>query len=227
MDEYFNTSLLPYTTAIEQSITRDLIDKADRGKKYAKHNADIVLRGSPDERAKTNAALISSMQLTPNEARATEDRDWIEGGDVLSLAANSCSFDITTQEWFIPGQKPPESAGTDNNAPGGVTEPEPDAQGGSDDNDETEPQPQPNKGKPAKKQPPKPDKAKARLEAIANSLAERCERKLEKSGSLEPKFVAEVMSISPEKALEICSSRFANKEELHAALVALAVGDMK
>src|ERR1700728_3476918 len=55
LDEYFNTSLLPYTTAIEQTITRDLIPKAERGKKYAKHAADIILRGSPDERAKTNA----------------------------------------------------------------------------------------------------------------------------------------------------------------------------
>jgi HK97 family phage portal protein len=227
LDEYFNTSLLPYTTAIEQTITRDLIDKKDRGKKYAKHNADIILRGSPDERAKTNAALINSGQLTPNEARAIEDRDYVEGGDILVLAANSSVFDIEEQEWFIPGQKPPESAGTDPNAPNEATDPEPDAQGGSDDTDETEPPaPQHKKGtKPGKKQPPKPNKATARLAAIANSLAERCERKFEKAGALEPKFVAEVMTVSLEKALEFCNSRFASKEDLHAALVALAQGE--
>jgi HK97 family phage portal protein len=210
LDEYFNTSLLPYTTAFEQSIQRDLIQKAERGKKYAKHNADIILRGSPDERAKTNAALINSMQLTPNEARAIEDRDYIEGGDVLVAAANSCIFDIAEQEWFIPGQKPPESAGTDNNAPKPAESGEPDAEGGNSDTEGTE---------------PKTAKVKARLAAIANSLAERCERKFEKSGTLEAKFVAEVMSVSLEEAQKVCATAFSNKEERRAALVKLALGE--
>ena len=47
LDEYFNSSLLPYTTAIEQTITRDLIPRPQWGKVYALHNADIILRGSP------------------------------------------------------------------------------------------------------------------------------------------------------------------------------------
>jgi HK97 family phage portal protein len=222
LDEYFNTSLLPYTTAIEQSITRDLIDKADRGTKYAKHNADIILRGSPDERAKTNAALIASGQLTPNEARAIEDRDYIEGGDILVLAANSCVFDIEEQEWFIPGQKPPESAGTDDDAPSGATDSEPDAQGGSDDDDDTEPQPQPNKAAPTKKVPPKPNKAKARLDVIANSLAERIMRK-ESKGGIDAKFVAEVMNVSKDEAEAYIAARGKlNDQEARAALVALA-----
>ena len=107
LDEYFNTSLLPYTTAIEQSITRDLIPQKKWGKLYAKHSADIILRGSPKERAETNAALIGSWQLTPNEARFMEDRDSIEGGDFLSGPANGAIFDPTTGEFFIPGQKLP------------------------------------------------------------------------------------------------------------------------
>jgi hypothetical protein len=212
LDEYFNTSLLPYTTAIEQTITRDLIPKAERGKKYAKHAADIILRGSPDERAKTNAALINSAQLTPNEARAIEDRDYVEGGDILVLAANSSVFDIAEQEWFIPGQKAPESEGTDTNLPSGTPEAEPDTQGADDDAEGKE---------------PKTAKVKARLAAIANSLAERCERKFDKSGSLEPKFVAEVMSVPLEDAQRVCSTVFSNKEEMRAALVALATGETK
>jgi HK97 family phage portal protein len=211
LDEYFNTSLLPYTTAFEQTITRDLIQKSDRGKKYAKHNADIILRGSPDERAKTNAALINSGQLTPNEARAIEDRDYIEGGDILVLAANSSVFDIAEQEWFIPGQKAPESAGTDKNLPAPGSEAEPDAQGGDSDTEGEEQK--------------KSAKVKARLGAIANSLAERCERKFEKSGALEAKFVAEVMSVSLEDAQKVCATTFSNKEERRAALVKLALGE--
>src|SRR6202020_589914 len=32
LDEYFNTSLLPYTTSLEQNITRDLIAPKDRSR---------------------------------------------------------------------------------------------------------------------------------------------------------------------------------------------------
>jgi HK97 family phage portal protein len=208
LGEYFHTSLLPYTTAIEQSITRDLIQKEDRGTKYAKHFADVILYGSPDDRAKTNASLIASGQMTLNEARSTEDRDWIEGGDVLVLAANSCLFDPATQSWFIPGQKVPVDAPDGAAVPNAAEEDEPDADG--DDAPDA-----------------KSAKVTARLAAIANSLAERCERKFAKSGALEPKFVAEVMSVPLEEAQRVCSTVYSNKDEMRAALVALATGETK
>ena len=217
LDEYFNTSLLPHTTAIEQSITRDLIPQQKRGKLYAKHSADIILRGSPKERAETNQLLINSWQMTPNEARAIEDRDWIEGGDFLSGPANSAVFDPEQQEFFIPGQKPPEPDGDE----GGDTETkpgeqEPDTAGDGDGN--TAPP-----IKPTKK--PQPDKAKARLLAIANSLAERVMRK-EAKGGIDAKFVAEVMSVSMEHAQEYVAMRSKlSDEEARTALIVLAQGE--
>jgi HK97 family phage portal protein len=217
LDEYFNTSLLPYTTAIEQTISRDLIAPEDRGKLYAKHNADIILRGSPKERAETNKTLIESGQLTLNEARAIEDRDWIEGGDVLIQPANSCIYDIAEQEWFIPGQQVPEAS--DGEAPEPKPgEQEPDAAGAGDDTNETEPKPVAPKKK-------KPSKAQARLEAIANSLAERVMRK-EAKGGIDAKFVAEVLNVSREQAEEYVAKRSTlSDEEARAALIALAQGE--
>jgi HK97 family phage portal protein len=213
LDEYFNTSLLPLTTAIEQSITRDLIDKTDRGKLFAKHNADIILRGSPKERAETNKTLIESGQLTFNEARAIEDRDYVEGGDALTLPANSCIFDIAEQEWFIPGQQVPEAS--EGEAPTAKPgEQEPDA-AGSGDGDTA----------PPVKTKPQPKKAETRLLAIANGLAERVMRK-EAKGGIDAKFVAEVMNISKDKAEEYVAKRSSlSDEEARAALIALAQGE--
>jgi HK97 family phage portal protein len=215
LDEYFNTSLLPLTTAIEQSITRDLIKKADRGRLYAKHSADIILRGSPKERAETNKTLIESTQMTPNEARILEDRDTVEGGDVLIAPANSCVFNPEENEWFIPGQKPPEeSAPTGGQPPKQSPEQEPDAEGSGDGN--TAP--------PAAVK-PKPTKTKARLEVIANSLAERIMRK-EAKGGIDAKFIAEVMSVSVTKAEEyIANRKNLSNEEARAALIAIAQGE--
>jgi hypothetical protein len=216
LDEYFNTSLLPLTTSIEQSITRDLIDKKDRGKLYAKHSADIILRGSPKERAETNKTLIESTQMTPNEARILEDRDTVEGGDVLIAPANSCVFDPEEGEWFIPGQKQPEEAAADGDAKPNSKPPEeePDAAGAGDGNIA-----------PPAAVKPKPEKTKARLSTIANSLAERVMRKAAKA-DLDYKFVAEVLACRPEDAQKYCETyKSLTPDEQRSALVLLAQGE--
>jgi hypothetical protein len=161
--------------------------------------------------------LIISTQLTPNEARLLEDRDWIEGGDVLVASANSCIFDITKQEWFIPGQAVPVAG--DGTAPDATEEEqEPDAAGADEGN--TNP---PVKPKPKPK--PKPSKAVARLLTIANTLAERVMRK-EAKGGIDAKFLIEVLSISKDKADEYVAQRSSlNEEEARAALIALAQGE--
>lgn len=226
LDEYFNTSLAPYCTAIEQSISRDLIDPADRGKTYAKHNADIFLRGSPKERAETNQILLNSFQLTPNEARAIEDRDSIEGGDFLSGGTGTpVIFDIENQRFFIPGQLAPPLTDDEQADLPPAPEPSqaPDVVGSDDDEQETEPEPP--RPKTVKKPKAKRDKTQARLEAIANSLAERVMRK-EAKGGTDAKFVAEVLSISIEKAENYTAQRKSlSDQEARAALVGLAQGE--
>jgi HK97 family phage portal protein len=67
---------------------------------------------------------------------------------------------------------------------------------------------------------PKPN---ARLQAIANSLAERIERKQTK-GTIDAKFVAEVLVCTIEQATDYCTKYTAVTAESHAALVALAEG---
>lgn len=204
LDEYFNTSLLPLTTAIEQSITRDLIDRKYWGTLYAKHSADIILRGSPKERAETNQIKIQSFQMTPNEARAVEDMDSIDGGDFLTGGTGTpVIFDITKQEFFIPGQLPPEPEATSaNEKPTDANEPEPDAVGSDE-----------------------PSVSNKRLMVIANSLAERIERKAAKS-TLDAKFVSEVMACSLANAEQYCQTyKTLTPDEQHIKLVALVTGD--
>ncbi len=195
LEDYHQTAILPYTTAIEQSITRDLIPRKKWGRLYAKHNADVILRGSPKERAETNQVLINSYQITPNEARAIEDRDSIEGGDFLTGPSNGAIFEPATGEFFLPAQK---ALGPDDAKPDG--------------DEPTTP-------------PVKPDKAKARLHALANSMADRVLRK-EAKGKIDSKFVSEVLNISIEWAEEYVAARAdLNDDQARAALVLLATGD--
>jgi HK97 family phage portal protein len=231
LDEYFNTSLLPYTTSIEQSITRDLIPKKKWGKLYAKHSADIILRGSPKERALTNQVLINSWQMTPNEARMLEDRDSIEGGDFISGPANGAIYNPVTGEFFIPGQLVPDADDPeDANEDTGATNPDEPDTAGSGDGNTAPPFKHPAPTKPAKKPvtkpaPAKPSKATARLQALANSMADRVLRK-EAKGKIDAKFVAEVLNISIEKADEYVASRKdLTEDQARTALALLAAGD--
>lgn len=203
LDEYFNTSLLPYTTVLEQTITRDLIDPADRGRLYAKHNADIVLRGSPEDRAKANQVRIQSFQMTPNEARAIEDLDAIDGADFLTGGTGTpVIFDTVKKEFFIPGQQPPEPEDdTDVNVQ--PTAPEPDSEGTGE---------------------PSVTAKNTRLTALAQSAVERILRKEAKSGP-SSEFVAEVLCVSKQTADTYAAHRSEmTNEQAKAALLALATG---
>lgn len=233
LEEYFNTTIAPLATAIEQSISRDLIDPEDRGKLYVKHNADIFLRGSPRERAETYQIKINSFQMTPNMALALEDQDTIEGADFLSGGTGTpVIFDVVNQRFFIPGQLQPMLTDDESEQKKALTPPpptlvqsqEPDAEGEDQDEDGAELQVPP--AKKGKKALPKPNKTKNRLEDIANSLVERVFRKEQKSGSIDTKFVAEVLNVSMEKAEEYVAKRPSQNEmEARAALFVLAMGE--
>jgi hypothetical protein len=213
LEDYHNTALLPHCTAIEQSITRDLIAPKDRTRLRAKHNADVVLGGSQRERAETYEIQMRSGQISGNEARTNEDRDTVDGYDFFQLPANSAVFIPATGEILIPGQEPP-----------------------SPDEDETAgpPQPaEPGQPQPDATPPPKPPKkgkgATARLETLTNALVERIVRKEMKSGSVDAKFISEVLNISLQEAEGFMANRKYGQmidAEERLALVSLAMGEI-
>ncbi len=216
LDEYFNTTILPYTTVLEQTITRDLIPKAQWGTLYVKHNADVILRGSPEDRAKTNQIRIQSFQMTPNEARAVEDMDAIEGGDFLSGGTGTpVIFDIENQRYFIPGQLQPmmtddEQEQKKANAPvipaPAPVQPEPDSEGSGASSS--------------------PDaQTKTRLQAMTTAAVERIMRKEAKTGP-DARFVADVLCVTTERAESYATRRNdgMTEDEARQALFALAEG---
>jgi hypothetical protein len=200
LEDYFQTSLMPHCVALEQTIMRDLIAVKDRSTLYAKHDASIILRGSLRERAETYEIQIRSGQLTPNDVNILEDRDTVDGLDWHCLPANTAVFN--DGEIYIPGQDIP-----------GKETPEEDA---ADTKPET----------PAEEKTDK--KVTARLLTIANSLAERVERK-ELKGALDAKFVSEVLACSPQAAESYIRGRkdgTITNDNAHAMLMKMAQGEL-
>lgn len=79
---FVDFTLAPVAVSFEGSIYRDLIPEANQATKYAKFNMGSLLRGNMAERFAAYAIGITNTFMSPNEARAFEDWNEREGGDV-------------------------------------------------------------------------------------------------------------------------------------------------
>ena len=86
MLQHLTHTLSPIYTMIEQSADAFLLSDNDRADGYYfMFNDSGLLRTDAKTRAEVNRIHISSGVLTPNEVRALEDRDPMEGGDELII----------------------------------------------------------------------------------------------------------------------------------------------
>lgn len=85
-------SLTPWVVRIEQSIDCDLLNAPGDEKYFAKFNMNSLQRGAFKDRfegySKSLGSGGSPAWMTPNEIRALEDMNPIEGGDKLPVATN-------------------------------------------------------------------------------------------------------------------------------------------
>ena len=76
-------TMRPHCIADEQELKRKLFSRSEWGRFEIKHNLDALLRADIKTRYEAYKTGIMSGFLTQNEVRALEDRDAVEGGDVL------------------------------------------------------------------------------------------------------------------------------------------------
>jgi HK97 family phage portal protein len=81
-------TLMPWLVRHEQAIYRDLLSEADRKSHFAKYIVEGMLRGDALSRYQSYQLAINNTILTPNEIRELEDRNPLEGGDVLFTPVN-------------------------------------------------------------------------------------------------------------------------------------------
>src|SRR5690554_1475630 len=82
---FYKLNLRPYLEKFEESILRWLMTE-DEAKRYeAEFDFDSLLRADTLSRYQANREAINSGQLTPNEARISEGRPALPGGDQLLI----------------------------------------------------------------------------------------------------------------------------------------------
>lgn len=85
MEGFYKLNLRPYLERIESSIKRHLMGVNQWDRYEIEFNFDALLRADMKTRADAMRAEINSGTLTPNEARRSEGRPPMEGGDKIYL----------------------------------------------------------------------------------------------------------------------------------------------
>ncbi len=79
--DYVVDTLLGWAKRWEQAIFRDLLSPADRGRFFAEHILDALMRGDPLARAQAYALAVQWGWMTRNEVRAKENLNGMDGLD--------------------------------------------------------------------------------------------------------------------------------------------------
>jgi HK97 family phage portal protein len=81
-----------WAKAFEGELNLKVFGRTARGR-YLEHNLDGLLRGDYKTRMEGNARAIQTGQLTPNEARALDNREPLNGGDRLLIQGATIPLD--------------------------------------------------------------------------------------------------------------------------------------
>ncbi len=96
--------ILPWIVRLEQNFGNQLLTDSDRslsgyGRLYFKHSFEGLLRGDMAARGAFYAALFSIGALSPNDARAYEDKDPIQGGDEYFVPLNMVPLSMVKEQF--------------------------------------------------------------------------------------------------------------------------------
>ncbi len=98
--EYVRDCLRPWLTNWEQQINKDLLLPSEKGRYFAEHKMDVLLRGETSARFAAYQLAIQNGVMSPNEVRELENMNPFPGGDTHLQQLNMVPY----------GTKPPEPA---------------------------------------------------------------------------------------------------------------------
>lgn len=104
-DDYnktFKTALYPIIKAFETALNRDLLLEKEKGKYFFEFDAKEILRVTIKERYEAYEIAKRTGWITINEIRRQENRNEIEGLDVVDLGLGSVLYNVETGQYYTP-----------------------------------------------------------------------------------------------------------------------------
>ncbi len=90
---FLTYGMRPVLVRYEQTITRKLLKPAERGKYRPKFSVEGLLRTDTAARGMYYNQMLQNGVLSRNEVRELEDREHVEGGDVLTVQVNMTTLE--------------------------------------------------------------------------------------------------------------------------------------
>ena len=104
-DDYtktFKMCIYPIIRAFETALNRDLLLEKEKGKYFFEFDVKEILKASIKERYEAYEIAKRTGWLTINEIRREENRNKVEGLDVVDLGLGSVLYNIETGEYYTP-----------------------------------------------------------------------------------------------------------------------------
>ena len=101
-DETIKDAVIPILSAIESALNRNFLLEKEKGVFYFAFDTKKITRGSLKERYEAYKLAKEAGLSTINEIREEEDKDYIEGLDVISLNLGNVLYDTKTKKYYTP-----------------------------------------------------------------------------------------------------------------------------
>lgn len=101
-DKFFRNSIMPILSEFEASLNRDLLLEREKKELFWKFDTKEITKGSLKERYEAYQIAKNTGWLTPNEIRFEENKEKIDGLDIIAMNLADVIFDVNTGNYFTP-----------------------------------------------------------------------------------------------------------------------------
>lgn len=99
---YFKKAITPILTEFEASLNRDLLLEREKDTMWFKFDTKDILKGNLKERYEAYRIAKETGWLTLNEIREEENKEAVDGLDIIAMSLGQVMYDVNTSQYYVP-----------------------------------------------------------------------------------------------------------------------------
>lgn len=116
---HYKHCLFPHLTDLCQTASKDLLLPGERREMYFEHDPQVMLLGDQKTLGEMLEKAVNAARMTPNEARALNNRPPLPGGDELYINAAAVPLRMAADGWAQKSAREAGAASTSKRSEGG------------------------------------------------------------------------------------------------------------
>ena len=99
---YFKKAIVPILTEFEASLNRDLLLEREKDTMWFQFDTKDILKGNLKERYEAYRIAKETGWLTLNEIREEENKEAVDGLDIIAMSLGQVVYDVNTGQYYVP-----------------------------------------------------------------------------------------------------------------------------